>query len=663
MSSPCLAAALAAAAGIALQERFALGRPVLAAAVSLWAAATAWAIVRRGAVFRPWLALGLALIAAFRSAGFPPPLSRWPSAEPRPVSVVARVSEGPVHLDGRRIRFHVRNGAETFAVFAPDGPDDGIDDRIRALPLLPQPGDRVRLDGILLRPEPPTNPGERFPAERELLDGRTGTLIVPHAEGFARMGRARGVRWCLWRIRERLRASIRASFSARHADSMEALLLGERRSLDPVLLDDLRATGTIHVVAISGFHVAIVAAFALWILRVARARPVLELSALAATITVYAALAGFAPSVLRAAITACAALGAAAAGIRLGPRNGLGLAALAILFANPRSLHQVGFQLSAAAVWGIIRWGGPGRRRGSFVAGALRVSTGALLGTAPLVAYHFHRIQPASPIWNLAACPLIAAALVTGLGATIAGLASPALACPFAGTASLALDLLAAILSLHRALPDPSIAVPGFGWGWILAYYALAAPAASRVRSLIAARLALAAAFIAWSLRPLPPAILVLDVGGDVAVAVRAEDRTIALLTAGSAPSLPRILPGAVAWLGGTSVRTILRVDGGSFDLPLGPSILSIRCGSAPDPVPPGAILVAGAAALPSIAERIGRPAHVIVSSRRVHPEIEASARACGAGFSSTAAGGAVIVEPRAGAWHARSFVDTIRPP
>jgi len=652
-SSPCIAAALAIAAGIAIQEQLALSRPALAATLAGWAALTAWAIVRRPAVPYPWVALGIALLAAFRSAGFPPPLSTWPRADPRPIRISARVSEGPSRLDGTRLRFAVRDGPEDLAVIMD----------IRDPPFLPEPGDRVRLDGILIRPEPPTNPGERFLAEGELLDGRTGTLFVSHAEGLFRSGRERGARWWLWWIRERLRASIRRSFPARHASTTEVLLLAERRGLERDFLEDLQATGTIHVVAISGFHITIISALALWILRMARARPAIEIAAVMATVLLYTALAGFVPSAQRAAVTACAVLGASAAGVRLGPRNGLGIAAIAILLASPRSLHQVGFQLSVAAVWGIIRWCGPGKRRSSFVVGALRVSTGALLGTAPLVAYHFHLFQPASPIWNLAACPLTTVALIAGLGATLAGLASPALAWPFATVASLALDALVWVLSLRRRLPDLTLAVPEFGWAWILPYYALAAPAARRSRPVIALRIALAAAFLGWTTRPLPPAALVLDAGDGVAVAVRAEGRSISLVTSGNARSLARILPGAVAALGGTSIRRVIPLDAGAIDLPVGGSILSIRAGSAPDPAPPGAALVAGGAALRPLADRLGHPACVIVSSRRDEPALEAAARACGAGFASTSACGAVALEPCEGAWRARGFTATIRPP
>lgn len=135
-----------------------------------------------------------------------------------------------------------------------------------------------------------------------------------------------------------------------------ALLLGDENYLNDELRGKFSAVGLAHVLALSGLHVGIIAVLIsamLWPLymgRHNRSRLLVTIVALWA----YAALTGFAPSVTRAVIMATVYMTGRILQRDSVPLNSLCLAAIIILALNPESLFTIGFQLSFAAVAGIL---------------------------------------------------------------------------------------------------------------------------------------------------------------------------------------------------------------------------------------------------------------------------------------------------------------------
>ncbi|HET8587505.1 MAG TPA: ComEC family competence protein, partial [Candidatus Limnocylindria bacterium] len=138
------------------------------------------------------------------------------------------------------------------------------------------------------------------------------------------------------------------------------ILLGARSGISPEIGDAFARAGLTHVVAISGWNIAIVAALIAAALRPLRRRPAGTLVVPAATVAAigaYVVLTGATPSVVRAALMAAAMLIARLGGSRAHAASALMLAATLMLAAAPPVLWDVGFQLSLLATAGLIWFG------------------------------------------------------------------------------------------------------------------------------------------------------------------------------------------------------------------------------------------------------------------------------------------------------------------
>lgn len=361
-----------------------------------------------------------------------------------------------------------------------------------------------------------------------------GVLRVEHARVLAAPRSGRFV------IRDAVARRIGTLYGAR-AGLVEALVLGRRDELDPGLRHDFVAAGLAHLLAISGLHVGIIAAWlALGFRLVGLRRAAWLLSAAAAW--GYVALLGFPPPATRAA-GFLTVFGLARLRQRHPPASAvLAVAVLVVLAVDPAAATSVGAWLSVAAVWGTTR-AAVLVPRGRPLARLAAASAGATLMTAPITAFVFGSVAPAGLAANIVAVPLAGVA-VPGV------LLSLALGGPVAAGAGLALGLIERVAAAAAWLPGghlvgppgPAFAAP-FG-----AALALLVWLSRRRRLPVARRLAVALggalvvhAVLSW--RGLPArgsgfAMYVLDVGQGDAIAIRTPRDRWLLVDAG--PRGPR---------------------------------------------------------------------------------------------------------------------------
>jgi competence protein ComEC len=264
----------------------------------------------------------------------------------------------------------------------------------------------------------------------------------------------------LERLRRGAATALTTAIPEPEAGLAAGIVVGLRDRVDRDLAADFTTVGASHVVAISGWNIAIVAASiaALGGGLARRRRAVLTATA----IVLYVAFAGASASVVRAAAMAGVVLVARESGRAGRAAAALGWAALLLLIADPHLVTDAGFQLSTLATAGILAWATPlgawltGEARGrlpGWLIECLAVSLAAQAATLPVVLVTFGRLAIVSPVVNLAIVPLVApamAASAVALGggfATIVG--APALVATLLGLP--AWFLLSAIVGIVEA--------------------------------------------------------------------------------------------------------------------------------------------------------------------------------------------------------------------
>jgi ComEC/Rec2-related protein len=197
-----------------------------------------------------------------------------------------------------------------------------------------------------------------------------------------------------WRLT--CKARIRSLVTGPAKGLLAALLLGDRSDLERPVQRHCRKTGTMHLLALSGLHVGVVAVILARVLGWA-GWPGAPLTG--ALLVAFVTLAGSRPPLLRAAQGWALITWGRHSGRQSPPLHRLGVAACALLIMDPAVAHDLGAQLSFVAVAGLLA--AMPLARGA--AQALVAPAGAVLATAPLAAAAFGQVQP----WGILLTPLL----------------------------------------------------------------------------------------------------------------------------------------------------------------------------------------------------------------------------------------------------------------
>ncbi len=224
---------------------------------------------------------------------------------------------------------------------------------------------------------------------------------------------------------------------SREAAFVSALVLGERSHMPADLKELFVKTGTAHILAISGMNMSIVAAFLFFFLRLIGCSRKEQFWGTIIFLFAYAFLSGWSASVVRACIMSAVILSSFALEFESDPLNSLGAAAVILLVFNPWNLFDIGFQLSFAAVLGILLLFKPSQRLFSilprFVGDSMALSLSAWVGTAGITLCHFKTITPVSILANIPIVPLADLVMALGLSLALVGGWCPCLPYAFAG--------------------------------------------------------------------------------------------------------------------------------------------------------------------------------------------------------------------------------------
>jgi len=253
------------------------------------------------------------------------------------------------------------------------------------------------------------------------------------------------------------------------------MLLGEKSFIPADLKEVFAEAGIMHILAVSGLHVGIIAMALLFFLSMLRLPKKPKLLILISILIMYASITGFRPSVLRATIMFILLIGGKLINRGRNLNISLFFAAFLILLSNPLILYDAGFLLSFIVTFFIINLAPILQELFSkvvvWIKNPLAVSTAAWIGIFPLSAYFFTKVSMISIISNIFIIPLTGVAVILGFITFFIGLISISLASMIASINYLILNLITLIAKSFSSLPFAFIYVAQPSIIVIILYY------------------------------------------------------------------------------------------------------------------------------------------------------------------------------------------------
>lgn len=364
-------------------------------------------------------------------------------------------------------------------------------------------GDTVRVFGQFARPEPQQNPGEFNFSAHSRADRKLCVMRCNYPDCVAVVRRGSFWNWRGWLdgLRSRAAGVLKRRLGRGESPLASAILLGAREDVSREQTEAFFQTGTIHLFAISGLHVGILAGALFFIARCGLMPRRAALLLVIALTVFYCLLTNARPPVVRATILVVTACVAWLSLRRPSLINTLSLAALVVLVLNPADLFRTGPQLSFLAVAALAffeRYLLPGEPDDALdrliartrpwpvqtykaIAGyfwrLLVVSTVIWLVALPLVMYRFHLFSPIALVLNTLIALPITLALLFGFGTLLADLLFPPLVHVAAAVCDTSLWLTQTAVDAGAAWKHSFFYVAGPPLWWVLVFYGLLAAA------------------------------------------------------------------------------------------------------------------------------------------------------------------------------------------
>ena len=305
-------------------------------------------------------------------------------------------------------------------------------------------GDRVQVEGRLETP----SIFEEF-SYREYLARQSIHSLIRYAQvTLLAENQASPLLYHLFAFKRHAQSTIASILPEPQAALLTGILLGVETGIPDDLMNDFSATGTTHIIAISGFNITIISGILAGLARHLFSQPFgstrgkrWAVWVAVAGVAVYTVFVGASAAVVRAALMGMLYLWGRYLGRPAFAPISLAVAAIVMTVLNPYTLWDVGFQLSFAATAGLVLYAEPlGRtfewalarvistERAQGIAGlvneALIVTLAAQITTTPIILYYFRRLSLVTLVTNFLILPAQVGVMICGGIATLLGLVS-----------------------------------------------------------------------------------------------------------------------------------------------------------------------------------------------------------------------------------------------
>ena len=330
------------------------------------------------------------------------------------------------------------------------------------------PGQEITIKGLLYRPRRANNPNAfdfaNYLARQGAFAGLKGEIIIDK----------KSPTWGVWQIRQRIVEAQIQGIGQEKGTLLSSITLGRQAVNLPAKITDLFIkTGLAHILAASGFHVAILLGFVLTITR--NLSPKQQFIIAITILIIYGTLTGLQPSVLRAILMGIGALIGLLYNRQVNSLGSLLLAATILLLWQPLWIWDLGFQLSFLATLGLIITVPLLKNKIDYfpnlIAEPIAISLAATLWTMPLLMFTFNSIALYSIPINIITTPLVTLISLGGVFTAFLGLIYPPLGSISASILYYPLELLLQITTFFSLLPFSTYSTGKLSLGVMLIIY------------------------------------------------------------------------------------------------------------------------------------------------------------------------------------------------
>jgi len=265
------------------------------------------------------------------------------------------------------------------------------------------------------------------------------------------------------KILHSLSEKINLLYSPERRGIIKAMLTGEKSEIDPETRQLFSYSGTAHILAVSGFHVAIIS-FLIYTLLGFVSNRYLKFILFSMAVIGFVILTGIQPSALRAGSMAILLVFIKTMQRQVYPLNIVSFVILIIVVFRPELIYSISFQMSASAIFGIVLFFRMFEQTmidlfnvkstlSNYAVKSLAMTFSASLVTVPLVAYYFNVFSVVSPLSNLFVIPLMSLVLIFSVFALIFSFVWYDIAQIYSSSAEMMLDLSIMINQAAVELP------------------------------------------------------------------------------------------------------------------------------------------------------------------------------------------------------------------
>lgn len=340
-------------------------------------------------------------------------------------------------------------------------------------------GDKIRVSGVVRPFRYYKNPGHINLEYRRKSEELIGNLYPDKNMDVERISLGDGFSKKIQVMREEITQFFRMGLPEEEAMLVKSLLFGGNYdSLNPQVVADFATTGIIHILSVSGSHIALLFGVLFFCGRCLGIHRYAQFIISILLVLFYATLAGWVPPVTRSFVMGSAAMGAMVLRRDFNGMHWLGIAVCAMLLVNPYLLADVSFQLSVGATAGILLFYRPVqeffcRHCGlpKNVAALIAVSVAAQILLLPFLLYYFHSLPIYAVLGNLLVAPMLEWVIIGGLSAILLSIIWQPMGVGVLYFIHFIVYLAVWLNAVLAGLPGASYYYRGLKWWEIIFYY------------------------------------------------------------------------------------------------------------------------------------------------------------------------------------------------